>query len=334
MLAAVGVPAEAPRFAALQHTFNVRIPLVPVAEYAKLRGAAFSALRSEPLKFMSFNIWGDYFGNPVSEREAGVEAAIRKARPDVVSLQEVTPNWYKSPMFANLENAGYVIVRGDEDAALRRAAFSGERTDRHINHEPLLYRADRLNMLDCGTDFFHLSLSKSKSVTWAVLEDKTCGRRFVAFATHFWWQANGPESDAIRELNARHVLSLLADMRRKWGADLPAILGGDLNSVVQSPAHEMLRSGGFMNAASTADVRSPHNSHHGNPTRGADGRYHGALRTANEDVPENSIDHVYYTRGIHAMRHEIVTDQVALDVSDHSPVVVEFEFERLAKEGL
>ena len=283
---------------------------------------------------MSFNIWGDYFGNPVSEREAGVEAAILKARPDVVSLQEVTPNWYKSPMFANLKKAGYALVRGDEEAALKRAACVGKRSARHICHEPILYRADRLKMLDCGTDFFHPSLDPSKSVTWTVLQDKKSGRRFVAFATHFWWQANGPESDAIRELNARHVLGILSDIRRKWGPHIPAILGGDLNSVVQSPAHEMLRSGGFMNAASTADVRSPHNSHHGNPTRGADGRYHGALRTANEDVPENSIDHVYYTRGIHAMRHEIVTDQVALDVSDHSPVVVEFEFERLAKEGL
>ena len=56
--------------------------------------------RAGNLKFMTFNIWGDYFENPVDEREAGVEATILKARPDVVSLQEVTPNWYKSPMFA------------------------------------------------------------------------------------------------------------------------------------------------------------------------------------------------------------------------------------------
>lgn len=283
---------------------------------------------------MSFNIWGDYFGNPVAEREAGVEAAILKARPDVVSLQEVTPNWYKSPMFANLKKAGYALVRGDEEAALKRAAFSGARTNRHICHEPILYRSDRLKMLDCGTDFFHPSLDPSKSVTWAVLQDKKGGRRFVAFATHFWWQSNGQESDAIRELNARHVLGILSDIRRKWGLHIPAVLGGDLNSRTKSSAHEMLRQGGFMNADATADVRSPHSSHHGNPRRGEDGKYHGSLRAAKDDNPGTSIDHIYYTKGIHAMRHEIVTDQVALDVSDHSPVVVEFEFERRAREGL
>ncbi len=280
---------------------------------------------SAPLKFLSFNIWGDYFENPVEEREAGVEATILKGRPDVVSLQEVTPGWYASPMFSHLKQAGYAVVRGDEDAALKRAAFSGEKTPKHTNHEPLLYRTDRLNLLDSGTDFFHLSLTASKSATWAVLERKSDGRRFVAFATHFWWQSNGVESDVIRELNARHVLWLLADIRRKWGADLPAILGGDLNSTESSFAHAMLRSGGFVNAASNADVRSPYCSHHGNPVRGADGKYHGARRAVAFDKPDYSIDHIFYTKGIHALKHEIITDQVALDVSDHSPVMVEFE---------
>ena len=279
------------------------------------------------LKFLTFNIWGDYFKNPVSEREAGVEAAILKDIPDIVSLQEVTPNWYRSPMFANLGKAGYVLVRGDEDAALKRAAFSGQKTDRHINHEPLLYRRETLTLLDSGVDFFHLTLQPEKSVTWAVLEEKASGRRFVAFATHFWWRSNGVESDTIRELNARHILLLLADIRRKWGAELPAVLGGDLNSRVDSIAHGMLRSGGFVNAASNADVRSPHCSHHGNPKRGEDGKYHGSLRPREDDTPERSIDHVYYTKGIHALRHEIGIDQAVLDVSDHSPVIVEFEFE-------
>ena len=157
------------------------------------------------------------------------------------------------------------------------------------------------------------------------MERKSDGRRFVAFATHFWWRSNGAESNAIRELNARHVLWLLADIRRKWGADLPAILGGDLNSTESSFAHAMLRSGGFVNAASNADVRSPYCSHHGNPVRGADGKYHGARRAVAFDKPDYSIDHIFYTKGIHALKHEIITDQVALDVSDHSPVMVEFE---------
>lgn len=282
-------------------------------------------VKSEPLRFLTFNIWGDYFNNPVAEREAGVEATILNSRADVVALQEVTPNWYKSQMFLNLEKAGYAVVRGDEASALRRAAFTGKPTEEHINHEPVLYRKDKLKLLDSGMEFFHLKLQTSKSVTWLVLEDRKTGRRFAAFGTHFWWQHNGKESNAIRELNARHILWILADIRRKWGADLPAILGGDLNSHVTSTDHAMLRSGGFVNAASHAEIRSPHCSHHGNPVRGKDGKWRGSLQSPERDKAKYSIDHIYCTKGIRALRHEIVTDQIALDVSDHSPVLVEFD---------
>ena len=280
---------------------------------------------AEHLRFLTFNIWGDYFNNPVAEREAGVEATILNSRADVIALQEVTPNWYKSQMFLNLAKAGYAVVRGDEAAALRRAAFTGNPTEEHINHEPVLYRKDKLKLLESGTDFFHLKLQTSKSVTWLVLEDRESGRRFVAFGTHFWWQHNGKESDAVRELNARHILWIYADIRRRWGADLPAVLGGDLNSLETSSDHAMLRTGGFVNAASHAEIRSPHCLHHGNPVRAEGGRWRGSLQSPERDKAKYSIDHIYYTKGIRALRHEIVTDQVALDVSDHSPVLVEFD---------
>ena len=304
-----------------RYTRSFAIAIVAAGCCAALRPAS-----AETLKFLSFNIWGDYFGNPVGERQDAMESAILKYSPDIVSLQEVTPNWWKSKMFRNLEKTGYGIVRGDEKAALRRAAFTGKCEAKHSNHEPLLYRRDRLNLLDSGTDFFHVTLQPSKSVTWAVFEDKASKKRFAAFATHFWWKGNGIESDTIRELNARHILNLLADIRRKWGAGIPAILGGDLNSTEKSLAHRMLHSGGFMNAARKADVKSAHASHHGNPERGADGKFHGRLRPAKTDKPEYSIDHIFFTKGIHALRHEIGAYQEVLDITDHSPVLVEFSF--------
>ena len=286
-----------------------------------LAGSAAAA----PLRFLSFNIWGDYFKNPVEEREAGVERSIRKHNPDIVSLQEVTPNRWASRMFSNL-SASYGIVRGDENEALHRAgaADTSLKPANWVNHEPLLYRKDRLKLLDSGCDFFHLTLQAEKSLSWAVLEDKQDGRRLIAFATHFWWMGNGKESDTLRELNARQVLWRVAEIRQKWGP-LPVIGGGDLNSAPGSLAHEVFRLAGYHNAADEADARSPHRSHHGDPKRGADGAYHGSLRPSAEDTPGLSIDHVFFTDGIHARRHQIGTDQAELDVSDHSPVLVEFE---------
>ena len=282
------------------------------------------AASAAPLRMLSFNIWGDFFKNPVQEREAGVEAAFVKIAPDVAAFQETTRSWWNSPMFANLKKAGYGIVRCDEKAALRRAGATDEKTLRRVNYFPLLYLKKRLRLLDSGLEFFHLRLGGPKGFTWAVFEDVTDGRRFIAFATHFWWQSNGAESDAVREYNALHLVWKAADLRKQWG-DIPAICGGDLNSPPGSLPHEVFKRNGWLNAADVADVRSPHRSHHGNPERGADGKYHGAVRPAEEDLPALSIDHVLFTEGIHALRQDIVIDQFVLDVSDHSPVVVDFE---------
>ena len=281
-----------------------------------------------PLRFLSFNIYGygDAEGMPPTSRAAGVEESIVKCKADVISLQEVAPAWWNAtPLFANLA-AEFGIVRGDEEEALLRAGASGDyRPPSWVNHEPLLYRKSRLKLLDSGLDFFHLSLQAEKSVTWGVLEDMTGGRRFIAFATHFWWQSNGLESDALRELNARHVLDRVADIRRKWG-DLPVIGGGDFNCRPGSLAHEVFRLAGYRNAADAAPVRSTHRSHHGYPVRGEDGTFRGALRPEDEDVPGMSIDHIVFSPGIRALRHHIWIGKPELDVSDHCPVTADFEF--------
>ena len=39
-----------------------------------------AASAGQPMKFLSFNIWGDYFKNPVGEREAAIESTIRQRR--------------------------------------------------------------------------------------------------------------------------------------------------------------------------------------------------------------------------------------------------------------
>ena len=122
-----------------------------------LLSAALSlSVAAAPLRFVSFNIWGDYFGNPVAERQDGVSAIIRGHRPDLVSLQEVTPNWWAGTLFSDLKAAGLETLRGDETNALLRAgapkdAAKWPRT--YVNHEPLCYNPKRLKLLDQGLDF-------------------------------------------------------------------------------------------------------------------------------------------------------------------------------------
>ncbi len=283
---------------------------------------------ADSCRYMSFNIWGDYFGNPVGERDANVEKAILMHSPDIVSLQEVTPNWWASPMFANLEKAGYAIVRGDEKEALIRAGApldTAKWRKNWVNHEPLLYRTGRFELLDSGVDFFHFCLQAEKSATWAVLKDRRDGSRFITFATHFWYKTTA-ESDAIRELNARTIIARVAEIRHKWGP-LPVVGGGDVNSEPGSFAHVAFDRAGYDNAVAIAEKSDGRPSEHGNPVRDATGVYRGKPGVS-RDVPKGScwIDHVFLTRGaFRVLRHAVVIDQCALDASDHSPVMVDFE---------
>ena len=292
-----------------------------------------AADKPESLRILTFNVYSDWrapnWGVP--SRAAGVERAIAKAQPDIVALQEVVADWWASPMFEHLA-ATYGIVRGDEAAAIRRAGSPPKtKPDKpepgRCNHTPLLYRKDRLSLLDSGFDIFHIALAgMSKAVTWAVFEDRRSGRRIMSFATHFWFKHNGPESDAIRELNVRHVLQCVADMRRKWG-DIPVIGGGDLNCNPGSLALETFRREGYSNAMEVAaekTARSATRTYHGRLKRDESGLYHGTVAPPGKDKPEQSIDHIFLTGGIRALKYDIDLDQETLDASDHSPVVVDF----------
>ena len=278
---------------------------------------------SSPLRFIAFNIWGDYFGNPPHERDMTQASVLSRYAPDIIALQEVTPNYWKSRLFTELDKKGYATIRTNERDAIRRAGGLG--AEGFVNHVPLLYRRDRLELVASGYDIFHLELTDNKGITWAVLEDKIDGRRLIAFSTHFWYQQNGAESDAIRELNARACVELFGKIKVLYG-DLPVIGGGDFNvfRTFASTAHDTFRRHGYVRADAVAAKRSECSSWHGNPVRDANGIYRGA-RKPKDDSRFYSLDHVFVEAAkIDVREQRVILEQDALDVSDHSPVMVDF----------
>lgn len=264
------------------------------------------AAQGEELRFLAANIWGDYFGNPVEGRDASFTAVFKRYDPDLIALQEVTPNWWKSSLFKDLA-ADYGVIGADEDPA---------------DYVPLLYKKSRLELLESGFDAFDLKLDRSKRMTWAVLKVRKSGKTFIAFSTHYWWKG-GPENDSIRLTNSQMIASRLEKLQAKWNC--PAIGGGDLNSRPGSDAHKLLNEKGFFSAQEIADSASPEASHHGDPVKGPDGKYHGTPRKTG-NVKANSIDHIFVEKAkIHVKTMRVILDQDALDVSDHSPIYTDFE---------
>ena len=294
-----------------------------------------AAAAAKPLRMITFNIYSDWHvkGGGVKPREAGMERVLLKIKPDIAALQEVSGHWWASPLFEHLA-ATYGIVRGDMADALRRAgppppAKDGKEQPESASHTPLLYRKERLALLDSGFDIFHVSLGKSKGVTWAVLEDRLDKRRFISFSTHFWFKHKSKEDDALRELNVRSILRRITEIRRKWG-DIPVIGGGDLNCSPGALALETFRREGYANAMEVAaekTARSATRTYHGYPKQDENGHYHGTVAPPGMDKPEQSIDHIFFSNGIRALRYDLDLDQETLDSSDHSPVIVDFRIE-------
>lgn len=273
-----------------------------------LSGAAYPQAVLSPgadLRMMSFNIWGDYFQNPVAERDLAIADIIRRYQPDVIALQEVTANWWASRLFTTLAPS-YAPVVGQANGK--------------NNFTPLLFKKDRFELVDEGWDLYHEKLDRSKGVTWAVLKDQISGKRFAAFSTHYWWQGT-PESNYIRTVNSDMLLKRLDALRDQYTC--PVFGGGDFNCWATSDPLSKLWQNGYASAQDIADTASPVSSHHGDPRRDDDGKYHGSPRPEKNEK-RYSIDHlIVLPEHVHVHRLQVVLEQDALDASDHSPITMD-----------
>lgn len=257
------------------------------------------------LRLMSSNIWGEYFGNEVDYRDRQLEGIYRKYQPDVLGLQEMMHSWWASPMWKDLED---------------QFRFVPVATDGKLNYTPLLYRSDRLEVVDSGWHLYHEELDPSKGFTWVVFQDKQSEQQFAVFNTHFWWKDKLVEHDVIRRYNAMELVHWMRQIGQAY--DCPTFFMGDLNCGVESLAWKYLNSCGWETSFAMTENCSGCSSHHGDPVRGADGRYHGQVTGK---AKECSIDHIGATRGTRILKQVVITDQDALDATDHSPVYVDVE---------
>ena len=267
-------------------------------------------LSPPPLRVMTFNIRYDTpsdSGNAWPHRRDWVAALIRFHAPDAVGLQEALLHQLT-----------------DLDTRLRGFARVGVgRADGRTGGEfsAILYRADRLTLIDSGT--FWLSptpeIAGSKGwdaaieriATWARFRDGRTGCRFLHLNTHF-----DHVGEAARQASARLI--------RRRGAALadgrPIIVTGDMNATPAREPYRILTRDTIDGALPLRDAFVVSRGEHYGPTS-----TWNAFRTIE---PGRRIDYVLVSSRVRVIKHAILPDSWdGRFPSDHLPVLAEVELE-------
>lgn len=264
------------------------------------------AQKNTPINTMSFNIRYD---NPEDgkqnwhHRKENVVRMINFYDLDIIGMQEVLINQldYLKQHLGQYETVGV----GREDGK-DKGEFS-----------PIFYRKDRFKTLKSGT--FWLSetpekvskgwdASLERIATWALIKDKTTGKKFVIMNTHF---------DHIGKQARIESARLLKQKSKELAKDLPLILTGDFNLVPESEAIKTLTAqdgkNTLVNSSSVATISYGPDW----TTCGFDNRPFSERKV---------IDYIFVKQYKKVIRHAVFSEMLDdIFLSDHCPVFAQIE---------
>ena len=177
---------------------------------------------------------------------------------------------------------------------------------------PIFFRTDRFTLVEYGN--FSLSeqpetigikgwdASYNRVTTWAILQEKNNGQKFVYFNTHL---------DNDGKTARKEGVQLILDKIKKIAPGMPAIITGDFNCTPGEEPLQTLEKGGMENAAKTAAV-----------TYGPSWSFHDFGRLPVEE--RVLLDYVFVTKGAKIDRYRVIQDKPENSyLSDHCPILVE-----------
>jgi len=180
------------------------------------------------IRIMSFNLLCQGKDEHVMKNRRNLAVrTILDYQPDSLGVQEATPEWMR---WLEKHLPGYGFVGVGRDNGKKR----GE-------HSAVFYLKEKYKAVDSGT--FWLSATPEKPsmgwdavcmrvCTWAVLENKQNGARYVHINTHLDHRGN-----TAREKGIDLVLKKAAEF------ELPVVCTGDFNLFEGSPLYEQLMGG-------------------------------------------------------------------------------------------
>ena len=257
------------------------------------------------MKIMSFNVLcggddrRDWHG-----RTEMVLDTIRRADPDTLGVQEAHFDWIQT-LCAGLPEYAYVGVGRDDGKT------KGE-------YSAVFYKKDKFSLLDSGS--FWLSETPDvpgvkgwdaacvRVCSYAMLEDKATGKRFVHFNTHL---------DHRGLVAMQKGAELVALKAAEICPDLPAFFTGDFNVTPDSAPYRAVIAGGFADARQIAAVSD------------ASVTFHVDVFVSDRLKEEYSvIDYIFAKGDVRVRTFRVLRDLYPGELypSDHFPVLAEVDF--------
>ena len=255
------------------------------------------------VRIMSSNI---LFDKTLTDRLPLIADYYRASDADLIGMQEV--NRIGTALFETLGDV-YAPV------ALRHPE------DKHC-FTPILYRHDRFDLLEGGSQLYRSRGTDTKSMSWAVVADKQSGKKLAVINSHgslilktYNLEAtNAVEGEMWRVDNVCQMLEKKDELREKYGAELPVFVTGDFNAHPESDSIQNMKkvlpdSADIATVSATTGI----NSFHGVPGR-----------PCAEGTP---IDFIFVTDdAVKVLVHFIPNDETSLAISDHCPVIVDAKY--------
>ncbi len=200
---------------------------------------------AEEVKVVSFNL--DANEATIAERAPRLLSLIRSFEPDSIGVQEARGSWVRQ-LNTELMRKGYTRVGVDAGG---NPNASGGYFATYI-----FFRTDKYDLLDSGTfwmsktpdvpSIYDSTVDCNRTCTWALLENKETGFRYVHMNTHLDWMN--------MEVNRIQVAMIREQIERFEAMGYPVFATGDYNCDEGTASyHEMLKSDRIADSKHVAD---------------------------------------------------------------------------------
>ncbi|MDX9976024.1 MAG: endonuclease/exonuclease/phosphatase family protein [FCB group bacterium] len=274
---------------------------------------------ADTLRVITFNVKVDFEEEPGiptwDERKPLALQALKEAKPDLLGLQECSPNQlaFFRESFPNFADIGELKLT-DEDQAyffttfpiLKQIGFTSYTDD------ILMYDKERFELVDHGYSWLSPTPEKPSTgfgnafprmMIWATLRDTTSGFEFLASVTHF---DNSMPAQVEMARLSHEILAPYADK------GLPMLFLGDFNTDYERGDYAKLTSSGWKDSYLVS------------PKASENGLDNNVVTMTNN----RRIDHIFYHGAAFTpleWRRLDSPDPAQPQISDHWPVLAVFE---------